>query len=560
MTTHSFPMTPANHPEGFRWANARTTAVFILAVLVLRILYLVFLCPMQLAGDEAYYWEWSRHLDLCYYEKGPGLAWLIAASTQLFGVSEATIRLPMALLAALSAWIVARLATAAADGDQRAGFFAAVLFCLTPAFAANAQICTQDGPVIACWIGLSAAALRLVRHWHDGGTTLADWLLAGLLLGIGFLFKQSILLFVPSFVIYALLRRRSLCWRTGQFLQIAAAGVLFLGLISPILIWNHQHHWPTLAHTLGHLGVPGGDQAEPTGHYWKAPLRFASVAGAQVAAIGPGALALIIVACLWLRKNRSSSPACFWLICASVPSIVFFLALSFVKPVIGSWPFPSFTPLVALAGVLAAEELPRYRMLRLAWLALPQRPRPKAGRFFRHPETPFKTAWDLAIGYGVIACVVVSFPTLLGHLPVVGKPFRDRVLVRITGHGQAAAEMAAAIRSATRPGESAPIPVCRYYMSAALRAFYLPTRPRVYNAGVQVGKRPTAYDFWPDTDLAGPELLGRNLLLDGHADAPWEQVLAFDEIQVIDNGKFYLGINYHGLHPVRQTLTRGPGD
>ena len=33
---------------------------------------------LELVGDEAYYWLWSRHLDLCYLDKGPAIAWIIA--------------------------------------------------------------------------------------------------------------------------------------------------------------------------------------------------------------------------------------------------------------------------------------------------------------------------------------------------------------------------------------------------------------------------------------------------------------------------------------------------
>src|SRR3954471_20313095 len=72
-----------------------TAVALILAAFAARLVYLVWLNPYELLGDEAYYWEWSRHLDLCYYEKGPGLAYLIAASVRLFGDAEWAVRLPV---------------------------------------------------------------------------------------------------------------------------------------------------------------------------------------------------------------------------------------------------------------------------------------------------------------------------------------------------------------------------------------------------------------------------------------------------------------------------------
>src|SRR5271154_3356897 len=50
-----------------------------------RLLYLAWDCPLDLAQDEAHYWDWSRNLDWSYYSKGPLIAWLIRLSVELFG-------------------------------------------------------------------------------------------------------------------------------------------------------------------------------------------------------------------------------------------------------------------------------------------------------------------------------------------------------------------------------------------------------------------------------------------------------------------------------------------
>src|ERR1051325_4997905 len=47
---------------------------------VLNVAYLFNHCPIDLTGDEAHYWEWSRHLDYGYYSKPPGIAWVIAGA------------------------------------------------------------------------------------------------------------------------------------------------------------------------------------------------------------------------------------------------------------------------------------------------------------------------------------------------------------------------------------------------------------------------------------------------------------------------------------------------
>ena len=52
---------------------------------------------LELVGDEAYYWLWSRHPDFCYLDKGPVIAWFISAGTALFGETVFGIRFFAAL-------------------------------------------------------------------------------------------------------------------------------------------------------------------------------------------------------------------------------------------------------------------------------------------------------------------------------------------------------------------------------------------------------------------------------------------------------------------------------
>src|SRR5438105_11744552 len=83
--------------------RSRLLAAFlILGAALLRLLYLANDCPLDLAPDEAHYWDWSRHLDWSYYSKGPLVAWLIRAgcvaasdwSSNLTGTEMLAVRLP----------------------------------------------------------------------------------------------------------------------------------------------------------------------------------------------------------------------------------------------------------------------------------------------------------------------------------------------------------------------------------------------------------------------------------------------------------------------------------
>ena len=60
-------------------------ALLILGAGAAHLAYLAGDGPLDLAPDEAHYWDWSRHLDWSYYSKGPLVAYLIRAGCELAG-------------------------------------------------------------------------------------------------------------------------------------------------------------------------------------------------------------------------------------------------------------------------------------------------------------------------------------------------------------------------------------------------------------------------------------------------------------------------------------------
>jgi hypothetical protein len=546
-------------------AHWTTALLLIFAVLMARLAYLIWFCPYQLVGDEGYYWQQARHLDWGYDEKGPALAWMIAGSCALFGDTEWAVRLPVVVAFVLSAWGVGRLAIAVSRGlrraqssrDERVGFFAVAIFCLLPAFQANAQICTQDGLLIALWVAMTAIGLLLLRRWHAGKNTWFEWLLLWFVPGIGVLVKHTVVLLLPGLALYAWIQRRRLPWRWGELISQQLVGLLVLLVAaSPMLVWNAQHGWPMLAHTLGHLGA-GGDQG---GHVNKGnPALWVLITiGGIVGAFGPAAIFLMLWAGRDAFRARSDDPQRWrdrlWLMCAAWPHALFFVLLSLTKPVVPSWPLPSLVPLVVLVADLAVPELARWSALRQSWLSGRKRGgQPRE----RKPETLFHQAWVVLVVYGLVGWVVLSFPTALAYLPWAGPRIQRSLVKRIAGHREAAADLAAVLASVTPPGGEAPPVVTRHYMAAALHSFYLPDHPVVRTAGKYLGKRSTTFDEWPDTRLDNPALYGKTLLLEGQGDVPWERGLIFDSLEPVADGRYFLAHNYRGPRPDHPMLVKG---
>ncbi|MCX7817754.1 MAG: glycosyltransferase family 39 protein [Kiritimatiellae bacterium] len=215
--------------------TARRAAALVATLTILRLLYSA---TLELAGDEAYYWVWSRHLDIGYYSKGPAIAWVIAAATRLFGDAEWAVRLPAVLASAISSWALYGLARRLYS--PRVALRALVVAATMPLLLVGSLLMTIDPLSVAAWL-IGAVAL------HDALRTNArrHWIGAGLAVAAGTLAKFTNLAQLPSYAIAAAIcpdgRRLR---RPGLWL---AVGIGLLGLVPP-LVWNWNHGWATLQH------------------------------------------------------------------------------------------------------------------------------------------------------------------------------------------------------------------------------------------------------------------------------------------------------------------------
>lgn len=102
------------------------TAFWLLSLAVVAV-RLVVAGQLELMEDESYYWLWSRDLQLSYYDHPAMVAWLIAASTSLFGDCAMAIRLPAIVLNLVTARLLFALAQRV-FGSARIGLTAALWF------------------------------------------------------------------------------------------------------------------------------------------------------------------------------------------------------------------------------------------------------------------------------------------------------------------------------------------------------------------------------------------------------------------------------------------------
>lgn len=512
-----------------------------------RLVYLVCLSPYELVGDEAYYWVQSQHLDWSYREKGPLLAWAIAGCCQLFGNVEWAVRLPVWLAWSVTAWGVGRLTLSVTPSARQAAFLAVAAFLIAPAFQANAQICTQDGPLMTLLVALTEVGLRLTRRWEAGQNIWLEWLLFWALLGVGVLLKQSVLLFGTAIVSYIVIRWRQLPWKADLAWQQLAGGLLFIAIISPVLFWEQRQGWPMLAHTLGHLGL-GVDHA--TKPHMGGPVSWVcSTVGSMIGGVGPGyvALSLWATAQVILRRHLEPDrwPARLWILCAVWPSVLFFVGLSGFKAVVPSWPLPSLVPLAVLVGEFSTrEEMAKGAVGVRRWLRL---------------------FWQFQIIYGLVALMLMLCPMVIRWQPFARAEIDD-LLSRISGSRSEAEIVDAAALQTASPDGRLPIVVTPHYQKASLYTFYLSLEGEpvtVTSAGGIVGGRPSNFDHWDGTRLTNPIWRGRNLVIVGGDRSAWQRLLIVDDIRVIvtiptrtKTIDLFLATNFQGPRVRRSEVVR----
>jgi 4-amino-4-deoxy-L-arabinose transferase-like glycosyltransferase len=197
---------------------------------------------VPLSADEAYHWEWSRHLAFSYYDH-PGLtAWVIWVFTRLFGHTLIGVRAG-ALASTTVVLVVIYILGKDIYKSHGAGFFGFAIAAFTGILSASSLMMTTDPPYAAFW-SLSV----LFMYYAIFRQRPAYFYPAGVALGFSMLGKFLGLLLVPSILFFFIFSRAHRFWLRRKEPYIACALGFFM--LAPVVYWNAGHDWSTLAFNL----------------------------------------------------------------------------------------------------------------------------------------------------------------------------------------------------------------------------------------------------------------------------------------------------------------------
>ena len=419
---------------------------------------------LNLAPDEAQYWDWSRTLQWSYYSKGPLIAVINAVGATFLGATELGVRagamvgaavMQLAVLGWVGAWM----------GRIRTAFWTLVVLNTTLLFMAGGLLMTTDNPLLVFWIlGMICLNLALERG-H-----LAAFILMGLCLALGITAKYTMVLFVPLALAAGLWTGRgqelpALFW--PRLLKTLGAGAV-AGML-PIVIWNATHDWVGIKHVL-YRGAMAGEKAK----VFFELKNFPEYLGSQLGVVTPWWFVFIFIGA-WLvgrqLLGKQTEPAFPWLpratgIILTVffwPVWLFFLFWSLHTKVEANWSATAY-PAGILLAALAVERF-----------------------VHREPRPRWRFAWP------VLGAVLFALLHLQAFIPFDGA---RSPMHRLRGWSELGAKVDEARQEL---GDAVFVFADEYGVTAEL-SFYVPGQKRAYClAG---GRKMNQYDFWPAPDPA----------------------------------------------------------
>jgi dolichol-phosphate mannosyltransferase len=193
---------------------------------------------IELLPEEAYYWNYSRHLDIGYLDHPPMVAWLVRIGTLLFGDTEFGVRFGALCCGTVSSYFIYGL-TRNVFGESSAAL-ALGLAQVLPFFFLAGMLMTPDAPLTAAW----AASMYFLERALIAGRRRA-WIWAGLSFGLGLLSKYTIALLGAGTFLFMVLDPASRRWfrRWEPYAAVGIAAAVF----APVLVWNAEHEWASFA-------------------------------------------------------------------------------------------------------------------------------------------------------------------------------------------------------------------------------------------------------------------------------------------------------------------------
>jgi 4-amino-4-deoxy-L-arabinose transferase-like glycosyltransferase len=312
----------------------------IIAFLILSYLFrLVLIAWLPLAPDESWYWQWSKHLSLSYFDHPPMVAYLMALSTAAGWDHEFFVRIGGLLTSVLTLLLLYRACRRLCPDNHELSWDVVFIANVTLIFSAGCLIQTPDTPLLLFWALAVYCGIALLTDASPRW-----WYLWGVALGLGLLSKYTMILIVPCQFAFLLFSRDDRHWllRKEPYLALLIGMVIF----SPVFWWNLQRDWISFEYQLRH-------GFNPTDRFALAKLM--EYLGGQAGIVTPLLFLIFLyysITAFGLYRRRQDREY-LYLLLLSWPVILFFAFSSLYGGVPQvNWPAPAYVAGIILMGLI----------------------------------------------------------------------------------------------------------------------------------------------------------------------------------------------------------------
>ncbi|WP_172806885.1 glycosyltransferase family 39 protein [Endozoicomonas arenosclerae] len=455
------------------------------------LIHLIMASGVPLGVDEAHYALYALYPALSYFDHPPMVGWLQMLVAPL-GYDEFTVRLIPAILYALSSYLAYRVSSKLfPEGPAWTGLVAVFLINTAPILQLMGWGLVPDLPLMV--FGL--LSLELISRIHKENRLL-DWVMLGLVYGLAGLSKYTAV-FLPLGMIIFMVQHHGLKWLLNLGPWLAA--IIALVAIAPVLIWNAENDWASLAYQFDRgVGVKE----------WSAKEAI-SMQLAQMILYSILAYVAAIAATVSLIRNRipeQDRASCWLIIWSAFPVLLVISWSAGDGTVLPNWPALGWTLLAPLSA---------YWICR-AWSKL----------------------WVkiLALFSSVLSLSLIGFVFLfLAFMPLSTFPFMAPAIKDLVGWEEAADQAESLRQDWVTEAGIEPVLMVDNWSKASRIAWYAYPQP------VQLlTDRLTQFDFWhgkPDVETYG--LLVRDKKSapeNGHLDLQGFSCTLVDEQEAILDG------------------------
>ena len=436
-------------------SRKRLLVVAVAAIAALTILRLFLSGTIELLPEEAYYWTYSQHPALGYFDHPPMVAWIIWLGTKIFGNTELGVRIGTIVLWLGTAGLL--FLTGRIWFGEIAALISVVIFSLAPVFVGIGLIVTPDAPLLFFWM-LTLYAISRALVTGRG----IFWLLAGVGLGGALLSKYTAILLTISLLVFLLFSAKYRFWLRRPPLWMAL--VVALVVFSPVIIWNAQNQWASF------LFQSTRTAGQQTNLPWDLGLFWVY----QIAVLTPLLFILFIKAAGvgvqrgWMRREDAWNFA----VSFAVPLFLVFVLASFKTGVHINWTAPAYLSWTFLAAAVWQQAISD----------------PAPGR---------RKLWRVCTGITAVLCLAAI---LIGHMSIAWGVPRIFAYTRAGGWRSLAAQVKSARADLAREtGQQPFILGADKYNIAAELGFYTGDPRECVNVYL-LGLRALGFRYWVDLE------------------------------------------------------------